>query len=451
VGVVVVGHWLMAAVVWRRGELTADNTLELVPATQWLTWAFQVVPVFFLVGGWANAVSWRRASGAGRTHQEWLAARTRRLVGPLLPLAVAWALADAALDAVGVNRDLLHLAGRVAAQPAWFLAAYLVVVALTPLAVRGQARLGLRLVLALGLAGAVVDVMARGLGVPAVGWLNFAVVWLLCHQLGIAWEAGDLGRGLATHRTGIALATGGLVTLVAMTSHMGYARSMVGGLESDRSNTSPPTMALAAVGLWQAGLVLVLREPLDRWVRQSEVRARLRRTNELGISLYLWHLSALALGCALLLATGLFPQPDLASPAWWGSRPLWLLALAAVLALLLRMTRRLRTWRPIDALASVGGRSPSATSGLAPASPVRTGAGVAVIAGTVAALAGLGLEPAPLPVVAIVSIQIGFALAFPLAVRPARGHRSGGSVPSVWPDGLRLGSGPSGGSDDEAQ
>ena len=54
--VVVLGHWLMAAVVVRGGELVPGHLLGLATWTHPLTWVFQVMPVFFLVGGYANAL-----------------------------------------------------------------------------------------------------------------------------------------------------------------------------------------------------------------------------------------------------------------------------------------------------------------------------------------------------------------------------------------------------------
>jgi hypothetical protein len=47
---VVCGHWLVAAPHATGGEVTIRNMLEYQPATQWLTWLFQVMPVFFIVG-----------------------------------------------------------------------------------------------------------------------------------------------------------------------------------------------------------------------------------------------------------------------------------------------------------------------------------------------------------------------------------------------------------------
>ena len=78
-GVVVLGHWLMAAVVVRDGELAMANTLDLVPPLQGLTWVLQVMPLFFLVGGYANATSWRSARAKGDTWATWQRARLRQL------------------------------------------------------------------------------------------------------------------------------------------------------------------------------------------------------------------------------------------------------------------------------------------------------------------------------------------------------------------------------------
>lgn len=49
--VVVYGHWLLAVISVRDGQLEGVNLLTLQPSTHWLTWVFQVMPLFFWVGG----------------------------------------------------------------------------------------------------------------------------------------------------------------------------------------------------------------------------------------------------------------------------------------------------------------------------------------------------------------------------------------------------------------
>ena len=52
IAVVVLGHWLMAVVIVRDGEVVIDHLLVAAPRMQLVTWVLQVMPVFFagLVG-----------------------------------------------------------------------------------------------------------------------------------------------------------------------------------------------------------------------------------------------------------------------------------------------------------------------------------------------------------------------------------------------------------------
>ena len=58
ISAVVFGHWLIAAPWIAADGLRLDHMLAVQPWTQWLTLLFQVMPVFFLVGGYSNAASW---------------------------------------------------------------------------------------------------------------------------------------------------------------------------------------------------------------------------------------------------------------------------------------------------------------------------------------------------------------------------------------------------------
>jgi hypothetical protein len=64
--VVAFGHWTAAAVVVRDGTLVPNQILNIASWTHPLTWVIQVMPVFFLVGGYANALSWRSAQPSRR-------------------------------------------------------------------------------------------------------------------------------------------------------------------------------------------------------------------------------------------------------------------------------------------------------------------------------------------------------------------------------------------------
>jgi len=75
---VVTGHWLIVALYYEDGSLTTSSLLVIRPGTQWLTWVFQVMPIFFIVGGYANAVS---LESAGRKGIDYAAGWSHALIG----------------------------------------------------------------------------------------------------------------------------------------------------------------------------------------------------------------------------------------------------------------------------------------------------------------------------------------------------------------------------------
>ena len=80
---IVLGHWLAGSVTYHDGSFARQNPLVDQPWTQWLTWPFQAVPTFFLVAGYAGAVSWgHRHDAGGMSRRTWLRHRLARVLGP---------------------------------------------------------------------------------------------------------------------------------------------------------------------------------------------------------------------------------------------------------------------------------------------------------------------------------------------------------------------------------
>ena len=125
---VISGHWLVSTPYATASDTRIVHMLAAQPWTQWLSWGFQVMPIFFLVGGYANAVSWRAAERDGKNFASWLDSRLRRLVLPGLPLIATWVVIAFIATGLGVNPVLIQEGSKIALIPIWFLAIYTLII-----------------------------------------------------------------------------------------------------------------------------------------------------------------------------------------------------------------------------------------------------------------------------------------------------------------------------------
>lgn len=419
--VVVVGHWLMAVVTLDDGRLGGTNLLVAEPWTRWLTWGLQVMPVFFFVGGYANAVAYSRARDRGITAADFIRVRGRRLMRPVVPLLAVWVPLVAVLAWAGLPEGLLRLGSQNAIVPAWFLATYLVIAALVPATYRLHERFGAWVLLAGILGAAVVDALHRA-GVPAVGWLNFVLVWGTVHQAGYLWRDGRLPRRLAP---ALGLAAAGLAVLVALTQLAGYPISMVGVDGAVRSNNLPPSQALVALGAAQVGLLMAARPAVDGLLARPRVWAGVVRAGAVTMTVFLWHMTALLAAAALLYPTGVLQAADGRPDAtWWAQRPLWLAACAVLLAALVRAMARFE---------QAGAPRPRASTTRALAGVAATAAGLTglVLGGLYDPQGAFGIPAGSLV------LLIGGLAALGVLRRPGRGPTAP-AAPAAEPGGARL-------------
>lgn len=338
IGIVVLGHWLMAVVKLRDGELRTDNVLGMVPLLWLATWLLQVMPLFFFVGGFSNYVTLDAYRRNGKGSAEFIASRLQRLIRPVAVLLAVWIPLAFALERAGISHDVLARATRLVSQPVWFVAAYLVVSALAPVMRDLHTRFGTHVLVALGLGALAADAMRFGAGVVEVGYANMAFVWLFAQQLGFFYADGSLAR--VSHRRLIGAAAAALGALTLLTTVGPYPSSMVG--VGGRSNMSPPTIALIALACMQAALAMLARPVVQRWLRRDRVWTAVVAGNGVIMTVFLWHLTAMLAVVGVLLPLG-FPQPDGGTALWWATRPFWIAAaslpLAAIVAMLGRTER----------------------------------------------------------------------------------------------------------------
>ncbi|UXA04814.1 acyltransferase [Mycobacterium sp. SMC-2] len=325
---IVLGHWLAGSVTYHDGQFGRENPLLDMPWTQWLTWIFQAVPVFFFVAGYAGAVSWaHRRDADSFSRQDWIRHRLARVLGPTTVYVALVSAVVLVLHARRVPGTVLEYAGWAVAMHLWFLAVYVLVVSLTPIAVAAHRRWGLRVPVALAAGVVLIDIVSLAGHVPYVGALNYLLCWGLLYQLGIAWHG-----GLLTGRRPVLLATGSAVTLALLIRFGPYSVSMIGVPGEAIENTTPPTVAMMAFACTQAGLAMALAATLDRALRHRPVQRVLSTANDNVMALYLWHMIPVVIVAIVAYPAGLIPQPPEGSGAWWLVRLEWITILGVVTA-----------------------------------------------------------------------------------------------------------------------
>jgi len=386
---VVLGHLSLAVIDTVDGEVRGENLLELRPGWVWIA-VLAPMPVFFATAGWANATATPRSA----------APRLATLAGLGAVITGIWGAAVIVAVAATGEPGLVGDGARIATQPLWFVAAY------APMAAAGRrlASLAARRpagVLVAVLGGLVVlDVGRFAADLPTwTGWAGFLPAW------GLAWLAGGwwrdrAERGRIDERTaGLGLLVGAGGAAIALVHLAGYSPALIDAVPGARSNTTPPTVYTAVVGLAQVGALIAGAAALDRLGRRW--RSAWDRAGAAAVAVYAWHLTALAL-CGAAVAAGV-PVPARLSGTWWASRPLWFAAVLGVTAGLVAITAVTRT-----ALRRRGVERSGPGTGGAVVGTVVTAVGAAVV----------GLE-GPRSVGLAVAIVTLFALGWALLRGPA--------------------------------
>jgi surface polysaccharide O-acyltransferase-like enzyme len=397
--VIVVQHWLMPVLAYDDGRLVTSNAFA-GPGGWAITWVTQVMPLIFFAGGAAVAISLdgrRRRHGAGRhTSTSWLAERFTRLARPVLPLALVWVPLPHMLQLAGVPAQPVQLASELVGRLLWFLAAYVVLVGLTPLLLRAADRFRGAEIAALAGGAIAVDIVRFTFldGATAPGYANVVLVWGAIYQAGIHY-----GRGSAwSPRRAVAVSATGLLALIVAVAVGPYPASTIGMPGDAASNMNPPAAVLLALAAAQLGLLVSLRSRLTRWARRRPVTAALGWVSSRMMTIYLWHTSALVAVVGVVVIGRGVETPEPFSTAWRDAVPLWLAALTATLAVLVRAAERFEHAVPVP------GRRPGRAR--------LAGAGV-LIAAALLILAAAGFSPATpgWPVLAAVALAIGVGLA----------------------------------------
>lgn len=288
--VVVIGHALMAVVVWQHDTPRVNNLLAEIPELKIATWLLQVMPVFFAAGAISNRRSYAASVARGERWRVWLWHRERRLVRPLVVYLAVWIPLVLALTEI--LPDAAAPLGKLSTQLLWFLGVYLLVIMTTPWQAR-LARHGY-----LGALGFLVPIAIVDLGRfhidEGIAVVNFVLVWFMAATFGLVVRD-RVSRGAHDRRVflGVALAT--VLVNVVLVRGFPYPVSMVGMPGEPISNMAPPTIVLALHAVVLIAVVGWCWPALVRWCARPRAWHLVVAGGAVAMTLYLWHLTALVI------------------------------------------------------------------------------------------------------------------------------------------------------------
>jgi fucose 4-O-acetylase-like acetyltransferase len=336
---VVVVHITMVGVASDSAGIRVTSPLQEQPWYVAATWVGQVMPLFFVVGGFASATGWRSTVARGGGARDFIATRLVRLHRPAVPLFAVLAAGLGIATLAGTPADLLDELAFGIGSPLWFLAAYGITQCCVPFMARLHARAPWRTLAALLVLAAAVDAVRFASGSAEVGLLNLGPVWLFAQQLGFLWADGwFIGRSRVLL---VAVAVAAYAALVPLTAVGLWAPDMLQDL-------NPPMLPLAFLAIAQVCLVQLVHAPLTRLMRTRAAQGTVFLLGRDGMTIYLWHLPLfIALNGVALLVGLPFPMPG--SGTWWATRALALVVLLAAALGVARLVRRAD--RPLPRLA----------------------------------------------------------------------------------------------------
>lgn len=325
-GVVLLHSIMVGVTVADQGPVftnASDGTAWIAP----LSWLLQVMPLFFVIGGFSGLLAYRRTRERGGTAIGFIAGRLHRLLRPAVFTIAAVGVGLALLTVAGVPADLIATAGFRYAQPLWFLGVFLLCQTLLPLLASAHERAPHRTITVLAAAAIAVDVMRAVTGLEGLGFLNLAFVWMALQQLGFFLADGRIDA--LRRRTRAAAGFGALLVLVATFASGLYSSDLI-------ANINPPTGALLLVGVAHTSLLSLHRERLERFSLRPRVAAFTGFVTVRTMTIYLWHMPVLLVMAGVTAVSAMAvgaTLPALDSAGWWAGRPLWLVTALALTAL----------------------------------------------------------------------------------------------------------------------
>ena len=350
---VMFGHCALLLATVDSSGVHIGNLIGAVPAIAPLTWIAQVMPLFFLAGGAAGAYGY----GAGTPWGAWLFSRAQRLFRPVFWYLAAWSVGLLATRVI-LGAESAEGLGAESVALLWFLGVYVLTLAFVPALVRVSRGVTVAVIVAALLAAATaLDVVRFATGEPGASVANFLIVWLIPVAIGVAYARRLIGVKIAA---AVAVAAFAAQLLLVVVGPYDVSLVVTG---SDRiSNVAPPTLVLALHCVWMSCAFVVGAGALQRWAQRPRVWRIVGAGNAGAMTIYLWHIVAIAIAAFGLSAFGLDAY-DVHASDFWALLALRAVVFAVVMLALFRLLSPLER-RPLpfwDAPVSVTGTRSGAT------------------------------------------------------------------------------------------
>lgn len=334
---VVVVHLLLAGVSLGDDGVRIEKTLEEQSWFNVVSFVFQIMLAFFLVGGFAAMTGWdslvRRNPGQSfrESASAFVRVRIARLARPAIAVMAFFTVALLVARFIGAPSELVDAVASGVGSPMWFLAAYMIAQTAAPWMIRAHRAKPLLTLAAIALLAVATDALRIASGVTLLGLPNTAFVWVFAQQLGFWYRDGWFQRRSPFALIGLVMISYALA-IGAVAAVPMYSWNML-------ANQFPPTLPLMVLALSQGALLALCKRPLTALMRTRLAQGVVFIAGTRLMTIYLWHLPVImAIIGVQLLAPDWLSEPG--STRWWLERiPLYLLVLGAVYLLSLVLGR----------------------------------------------------------------------------------------------------------------
>lgn len=277
------------------------NIIQFKPDLWWVTWIVQIMPLFFFFAGTGLSKFGQEKSGKRYLMRGFM------LLSPATLMFVFSALVGLGMLPTK-NSVVAQNVGLLLVQLTWFLAVYVLIVAITPFLSRFTSIGGIALWL-----GLVSGIDALRIHVnPGLGWLNMVVVWSLFAVVGMRIK--DLQKSPK-----VIVFLGFIVAWLCAWAgiHFGpYSKALISvpgvpGL----SNLGPPSIVLACAGIGQIFLVISGWAVLEKLFSNRFVWTVIGGFGMRSMQMYLHQMVFIMLGVAPFIAIESYPPA--AGLIWW--------------------------------------------------------------------------------------------------------------------------------------